>query len=999
VAVAEIRLDGPGPTELDRIVLWSNAAVEKKRLLKDVAILAGSARSLVKESTQELQKNIQTIRSKRMRLDTASEIEILCYNVNLAWSDALVRLEQDTLERHLQALTSQQVLQVAIAFEKAVTRGLPGLSLDEILDTVGMNGRVGLPVLEDLCCSLPVMSIKKRGVCAVFDIHTVFSFDEYLEAILALGIQQKKQAHVETDRSHTGRKSYTQLYPTLIPRLREHLHTLSTAAQNRRRSSAETAVSVHLADLLDFVKKNFAFEPSPSYLHTLTLPAREGTAQAERHSGELNIRVPRKDNSGITYHVDGQHDRAQHNSTRELHVLFKDVVQYVAFDDMNQILVGPMAVSRYHQIDSYFAVGDAPRMDSHDFPVAGYKISASGYVDVAPRAQHSADNLIEDEHGREHVSLPASGPVYMVNRAKKFHAVNILTHMQDIEVLLRGDKEALNLSTDSGPGVSMQSVVTTFFMGRLFHRKKKALLMHSGMAPGQSALHLPEHAWSPNSKDLAGVRFAATLEGETKPPVEQSGLSFEELVEKEAKVFNDACEELDAIWNQGKWDGYERSSRSIPCLSVHDGCPFSVSASGKRSVQRDHPEFELVSLVLMRKKVPKDKQKDALAILKENRLIVKHVDRRARLQVFMLCEDQHCEWGCTDQFAALQPRTQELLRLLRGLCPGLNFPVLTPDPDCQGHYRTLLQTIAAGKDGLLRNLTPDQYKPSINAGLGRCKEDGCCWVFLSAADAKRHRLSVHQKTLHGKRKVKTQRKRPIKQYSCDAPGCVFRGSQRGLRKHRKENGHKARKGRPKTVRSAVRSKQVTQRRSSSEAEKSEASSAAKSEASSGDESEASAAASEASSAAESEASSGDESEASADESEASADESEASSAAESEASSGEESEASSAAESEASSEASAEKHERQRGQKRKAQRLDSDFDIACNKCGSTDWEPGNELVLCEYSGMCKSGTHLRCMSPPLTVVPRDRFFCVSCEEKTQRTRGGRRAAPAAKFTL
>ena len=26
-------------------------------------------------------------------------------------------------------------------------------------------------------------------------------------------------------------------------------------------------------------------------------------------------------------------------------------------------------------------------------------------------------------------------------------------------------------------------------------------------------------------------------------------------------------------------------------------------------------------------------------------------------------------------------------------------------------------------------------------------------------------------------------------------------------------------------------------------------------------------------------------------------------------------------------------------------------------------------------------------------------FCVSCEEKTQRTRGGRRAAPAAKFTL
>jgi hypothetical protein len=176
-----------------------------------------------------------------------------------------------------------------------------------------VNVRGQVHVLEDICFSLPVLSIKKEGVVVLFDVHTVFAFDEYIEAILQLSSQKKPRVYAESDRSHTGRRSYSVIYPTLIPRLREHLNNLGVAAQNRRRTDTGTAVSTHLADLKEFVKKNFNFDPSISYLHTLTTPAREGTMQADRHSGELNIRVPAKDNSGIQYHKDGQHDRAQHN--------------------------------------------------------------------------------------------------------------------------------------------------------------------------------------------------------------------------------------------------------------------------------------------------------------------------------------------------------------------------------------------------------------------------------------------------------------------------------------------------------------------------------------------------------------------------------------------------------------------------------------------------------------------------------------------------------------
>ena len=55
-------------------------------------------------------------------------------------------------------------------------------------------------------------------------------------------------------------------------------------------------------------------------------------------------------------------------------------------------------------------------------------------------------------------------------------------------------------------------------------------------------------------------------------------------------------------------------------------------------------------------------------------------------------------------------------------------------------------------------------------------------------------------------------------------------------------------------------------------------------------------------------------------------------------------------------------------------------DLACAKCGSVDAEHPElgTMLLCEAQEggrVCNRGFHLRCLSPPLSRVPRGRWYC------------------------
>ena len=67
------------------------------------------------------------------------------------------------------------------------------------------------------------------------------------------------------------------------------------------------------------------------------------------------------------------------------------------------------------------------------------------------------------------------------------------------------------------------------------------------------------------SNNLSGVVFEATVEGENKPPCQQTDIAEDERLNKEAMVFNTALDELSAYWKNVTFDGFDISVEPVHC--------------------------------------------------------------------------------------------------------------------------------------------------------------------------------------------------------------------------------------------------------------------------------------------------------------------------------------------------------------------------------------------------------------------------------------------------
>ena len=59
---------------------------------------------------------------------------------------------------------------------------------------------------------------------------------------------------------------------------------------------------------------------------------------------------------------------------------FEDECMILSCDDMNEVNVGTLAVSSYHQLKKFFPKDDQPNYLDHDFPIPGDKFIPSGYL-------------------------------------------------------------------------------------------------------------------------------------------------------------------------------------------------------------------------------------------------------------------------------------------------------------------------------------------------------------------------------------------------------------------------------------------------------------------------------------------------------------------------------------------------------------------------------------------------------------------------------------------
>ena len=88
----------------------------------------------------------------------------------------------------------------------------------------------------------------------------------------------------------------------------------------------------------------------------------------------------------------------------------------------------------------------------------------------------------------------------------------------------------------------------------------------STYASGYSAFNCIEHLWSPLSKKLAGAVFPNTLQGESKPPIHQGGLTKDQCAEREKQIFDRAMENIEnGYWSNRTFNNSNVIVQTVSC--------------------------------------------------------------------------------------------------------------------------------------------------------------------------------------------------------------------------------------------------------------------------------------------------------------------------------------------------------------------------------------------------------------------------------------------------
>ena len=332
----------------------------------------------------------------------------------------------------------------------------------------------------------------------------------------------------------------------------EHGH--STAESKRRTSTSNLGVTVQKVQQHLRMRMGDSFPASGismSTIRRLMMPPNTSAHAASYYKKLIDAKPPPLRNNVRNSSGDAHYANADILMTAEYFALHGQLA--LCLDNMNKIKVGALAVSRFHRIARLFLKGTEPDYEDHDFPTPGYLITCSGVLELVghaamnrcPRDEHKDDRWSgQDSLGRPHQIVPTSGQLNTYLRAQLFHPTTAVTHVENVyDVLPRrarsGQDEgvALFLMVDGGPDLKPDSVINIIMWGRLWLASGRLVLVVQARAAGESALEPIEHCWSPCSDSLGSAQFPDRLEGEDRPPVYQTKLSFEERRKKEKIIF------------------------------------------------------------------------------------------------------------------------------------------------------------------------------------------------------------------------------------------------------------------------------------------------------------------------------------------------------------------------------------------------------------------------------------------------------------------------------
>ena len=265
-------------------------------------------------------------------------------------------------------------------------------------------------VIQQIAECFPVLVVSKGDITVLINCHELIMSDDGFEALLVvdqISKSSRKRPFEEAAPSPTsptpatqnqiGRPSLVTQFPSIVSTVTAFVTANGFSAHERRRESIGK-VGVSLREirehLLSTVPGLRGRGISTSSVARLIQPPRRGTIASSRYKGLVAARVPGKRNQYREFHKDQHYLFSQVAYRREFSVMFENECAVFSGDDMNKVKVGALAVSRYHQIQLFFPVEDAPNVPDHDFPIPGYLLIPSGYMRLEKKPSQNGHTMV-----------------------------------------------------------------------------------------------------------------------------------------------------------------------------------------------------------------------------------------------------------------------------------------------------------------------------------------------------------------------------------------------------------------------------------------------------------------------------------------------------------------------------------------------------------------------------------------------------------------------------
>ena len=639
------------------------------------------------------------------------------------------------------------------------------------------------------------------------------------DGLFAQAPDARSQTPTRPSPTRRGPRPLCERFPNMVTEARAFIDANGTKAQERRRNDTVTMSNgVSLRQLRDHIlRKVPALKEqglSVTTVHRLLVPPdRRNKNSAKRYRGVIKAKVPQNSN---TRRHERKGDRnhicmSQMAFVMENAVDQQDIIELWSTDDKAKLKVSMdcPCVSRYHCTKSFFNIGDAPNKYDHDFPTAGYLLTPSGYK-ILEQEDWQRYTRYYDRGGRPHLPVCREGPTKIVLRACKYQQSNAMAHANDMYALYNErpkKKPVLLVYADGGPDWACDARKSLYYYGRLWAKTNLDVLSIGSGGGGYSAYNPIERSWAPVSKRLSNTYLSDRLPGESKAPINQSGLTSKDLETKEHRVFDSAMEHAAKLWNDNfTIAGHPVEATTIPCAS--EPVPFN-----------DMTDFELwcriapthlASNPKVAQRLRKLDKYSERAVKKMRRItdmmkyFTRHVDRRSEFIMFRKCSRETCT-ECAERGG----RGEDAKPFYDFIERHDNYYTPQMDTSTPGSFKTFLQVRDAATDVNFK-FVPNKM---MDAEYGprdfpyRCQH-GCTFCFTSKADYRRHHSRAwcrrHPRKASNKRsraasKDANKRRKTGPRFDCPHEGCEHVNMSKNKRAgHWKEYPHHKPKKKKKT---------------------------------------------------------------------------------------------------------------------------------------------------------------------------------------------------------